>query len=448
MSRVLVVGINFAPENIGTGKYTGELCEWLATRGHRVRVVTAPPYYPAWKVWAGYGSLLFRRTRWHRVSVIRCPIWVPRQPRGLTRLLHLASFGFTSAFALAWCIPWRPDVVINIAPTLASAPGACALASLTGARSWLHIQDFEVDAAMDMGIVDAGPLRRVALAAERWLLRRFDRVSTISWRMGERLTAKGVPVERQVLFPNWVDTDAIRPLATPSPYRAELGIPDDAVVALYSGNMGLKQGLELLAEAALGFSLLPASGEKMPEGRMGGTVAQDDSDEGAPPRDIYFVFGGEGPARASLEAACAHLPNVRFLDLQPTERLNDWLGLADIHLLPQRADVADLVMPSKLTGMLASGRPVLATAAPGTGVAHALTDCGVITPPGDGARFVAALRTLAGANARRNALGAAARALAERALSRDAVLHGFEKHLNMLLGRDSGQPSTSLQDIP
>lgn len=469
MSRILVTGINFAPENIGTGKYTGELCEWLAARGHRVRVVTAPPYYPAWKVWKGHRARWFRHDRWHHLSVIRCPIWVPRHPRGLTRLLHLGSFALSSFAALLWCIPFRPNVVINIAPTLASAPGAWMLARLTGARCWLHIQDFEVDAAMDMGIVDAGPLRRVALAVERWLLRRFDRVSTISWRMCDRLSDKGVPEDQQVLFPNWVDTNAIRPLTTPSPYRAELGIPEGAVVALYSGNMGLKQGLEILAEAAnaLFASLPPLAGEEpAPEALLVGGARRADEGAHAPTCEehpipamasnpqaaegvpIHFIFAGQGPARATLEAACAHLPNVRFLDLQPTERLNDWLGLADIHLLPQRADVADLVMPSKLTGMLASGRPVLATALPGTGVAHALIECGVITPPGDTARFVSALRALAADNARRAALGAAARALAVRTLSRDAVLLAFEKHLNALLGLEPGRASTHLQDTP
>ncbi|MDB6163209.1 MAG: putative glycosyl transferase, partial [Xanthomonadaceae bacterium] len=89
MSRILVTGINFAPETIGTGKYTGELCTWLAARGHDVRVVTAPPYYPAWKVWPTHRARCFTRERWNNVDIIRCPIWVPGRPGGLTRLLHL-----------------------------------------------------------------------------------------------------------------------------------------------------------------------------------------------------------------------------------------------------------------------------------------------------------------------------------------------------------------------
>lgn len=407
MSRILVVGINYAPENIGTGKYTSEMCEWLAGRGHRVRVVTAPPYYPAWNVWPGFRKRWFARERQRNIGLIRCPLWVPRQPRGLTRLLHLASFAASSAAALAYSLLWRPQLVIAIAPTLAAAPAAWVYARLTGAKCWLHIQDFEVDAAMDMGIVEAGPFKRLALAAERFLLRRFDAVSTISKRMLARLGAKGVPRERQVFLPNWADIDAIHPLQAPSPYRRELGIPDDAVVALYSGNMGLKQGLELLGHAAR--ALATESG-------------------------LHFVFGGEGPARAQLEAACGDLTNVHFLGLQPTARLNDWLGLADIHLLPQRADVADLVMPSKLTGMLASGRPVLATAPARTGVAEAVANCGLVTLPDDRGAFVAALRQLVRDPALRQQYGRAAREQAEATLARETILLRFEHRIAELLG--------------
>jgi colanic acid biosynthesis glycosyl transferase WcaI len=407
MSRILVTGINYAPETIGIGKYTGELCEWLVARGHEVRVVTAPPYYPAWKVWPLHRTRWFRRERRDGVDVIRCPLWVPAQPRGLTRILHLASFALSSLLALVYSIAWRPQLVVCVAPALLAAPGAWLLARVTGSRCWLHVQDFEVDAAMDMGIVEAGSLRRFALAAERWLLRRFDVVSTISARMLATLGAKGVAQERQAFFPNWADIDGIQPLDAPSAYRRELGIPDDAIVALYSGNMGLKQGLELLGETAMRLA-----------------------DE----RNVYFVFGGEGPARKALEKACGWLPNARFLGLQPTERLQDWLGLADIHLLPQRADVADLVMPSKLTGMLASGRAVLATALPGTGVAEAVQHSGIATVPGDTDAFVAALRQLVNDHALRRRLGIAAREQAEATLARDGILLRFEQRVAHLLG--------------
>lgn len=417
MSRILVTGINYAPECVSTGKYTSEFCEWLASRGHAVRVITAPPYYPQWEVWPGHRTRWFKRERRNGVDVIRCPIWVPKKPSGVTRMLHLASFGVTSFLASLASLTWRPDVVVNIAPTLASAPNTWWLARLTGAKCWLHVQDFEVDAAMDMGIVEAGGrLRRVALACERWLLRRFDAVSTISPKMLDRLGAKGVDAERRVSFPNWADIETVRPLDAPSQYRSELGIPDDAIVALYSGNMGLKQGLEILGEAAR---------------RLAGES------------NLHFVFGGEGPGRDALQEACAELPNVRFLGLQPTERMREWLGLADIHLLPQRADVADLVMPSKLTGMLASGRAVLATALPGTGVAYAIAGSGIATPPGDAEQFAAALQMLAGDGELRERFAFNARQRAEHDLDRDLILSRIEARIAALCESPLTEEATS-----
>jgi colanic acid biosynthesis glycosyl transferase WcaI len=240
-------------------------------------------------------------------------------------------------------------------------------------------------------------------------MRRFDRVSTISGRMVERALAKGLSARQVVFFPNWVDILGISPLTGPSSYRAGLGLADDAVVALYSGNMGYKQGLEILADVA--------------------RQLRDD------PR-VMFVFGGNGSGRADLETRCAGLPNVRFLDLQPLERLNDWLGLADVHLLPQRVDAADLVMPSKLTGMLASGRPVLATAHAetelGRVVAHDAV-CGLVVPPEDPAGMANALRSLAADPARRAELGANARRYAEQELSQDMILRRFESQLQALV---------------
>lgn len=403
--KLLIYGINFAPELTGIGKYTGEMARWLAEAGHEVRVITAPPYYPDWTVGEGYSARRYRREHWHGVRVIRTPLWVPHQPGGAKRLLHLASFALASLPALAAQWRWKPDVVWVVEPPLMCAPAAAAFAALRGAGSWLHIQDYEVDAAFDLGLIKGRTLRRWVQRAEGWLMRRFDRVSTISGRMVDRALDKGVAPGRVLHFPNWVDIGGITPLDAPSDYRAELGLAPDAVVALYSGNMGNKQGLEVLADAA--------------------RLLRDE------PR-IQLVFGGKGSGRADLQARCAGLDNVRFLDLQPLERLNHWLGLADVHLLPQRADAADLVMPSKLTGMLASGRAVLATALPGTELCRVVEQdaaCGLVVPPENPAALAEALRALAADPTRRAELGANGRRYAEAELSRDAVLHRFEAQL-------------------
>ena len=407
--KLLLYGLNFSPELTGIGKYTGELAEWLAAHGHDVRVITAPPYYPTWNVASGYSSWRYSRQNNLGIDVFRCPLWVPAKPSGLTRILHLASFALSSLPVLLAQWYWKPDVVWVVEPPLMCAPAAATFSFLRGAKSWLHIQDYEVDAAFNLGLIKGTTLRRFIEGAERSLMRRFDRVSTISGRMVERAQSKGLAAEKVVLFTNWVDTGDIFPLASPNLYRAELGLPDDAVVALYSGNMGNKQGLEILSD-----------------------VARQLRDESR----LAFVFGGNGSGRADLERRCAGLSNVRFLDLQPLERLNDWLGLADIHLLPQRADAADLVMASKLTGMLASGRSVLATAHAGTELERVVAreaDCGLVVPPEDPAAMAQALRTLAADPARRTELGANGRRYAERELNQDVILRRFEAQLQALV---------------
>lgn len=407
--RILIYGLNFFPELTGIGKYTGEMAAWLAARGHEVRVVTAPPYYPAWKVAPGYGAWRYAVERREGVGVWRAPLWVPFRPGGAKRMLHLASFAFFSFPLLLRHLFWRPQVVWVVAPALFCAPGAWLAARLAGAQCWLHIQDFEVDAAFELGLLRGARLRVFALGLERWLLRRFDRVSSISQRMTERLLGKGVAAERVVLFPNWADIEGLSTEGSASlDFRTELGISGGAIVALYSGNMGNKQGLEILADGAARLR-----GEK----------------------NLLFVFCGNGTGRGDLEARCAGLPNVRFLELQPVERLGALLGMADIHLLPQLADAADLVMPSKLTGMLASGRAVVATAQPGTQVAMVVEGRGVVVPPAQPEVFAAAIVGLARDPELRRRLGGEARRYAAEHLDSNAVLGRFEAELAALVGR-------------
>ena len=439
--KILIHGINYSPELTGIGKYSGEMAEWLAAHGHEVRVVTAPPYYPEWRVADGYSAWCYKRevTRYkgqgtrgkgqgarYSLVVWRCPLWVPAKPSGVKRLIHLATFALSSLPVMLRQIFWRPDIVMVIEPPLMCAPAALLVARLSGARSWLHVQDFEMDAAFDLGILPPGWMRAVVLSIERKLMRAFSRVSTISANMLSTLRAKGVDAGRVVLFPNWVDLDTIYPLENVSSLRAELEISPDKIVALYSGNMGEKQGLEVVLDAA---SKMQGARQKWQDSRFKTQECELEPFNSNTPPDILFVLCGDGAARQRLQQAYGELSNVLWLPLQPLARLNDLLNLADIHLLPQRADAADLVMPSKLTGMLASGRPVVATAHPGTQVASVLAGCGLVTAPGDAGALADALRQLADDNTLRLSLGKAAREYAVANLERDAILKNFVSSL-------------------
>jgi colanic acid biosynthesis glycosyl transferase WcaI len=301
---------------------------------------------------------------------------------------------------------WRPDVVLMIEPTMFCAPHVLFVAMASGSSSWLHVQDFEIDAAFQLGGLSSR-LKSLVHAIERFLMSKFDRVSTISDRMVERLCRKGVAQAKTALLPNWVDTSTIYPLGGNSnSLRGELGIADRSIVALYSGSMGTKQGLKLLVDASR---------------RL------------AARSDIQFIFCGDGPYRETLLAE--KRDNSIVLPLQSAGRFNELLNLADIHLLPQLSDASDLVMPSKLTGMMASGRPVVATAHPETQIAKVLDGKGLVVKPDSLDDFVCAITKLAEDAKLRNSMGHAARQHAVEHMDRSQILGRFEVSIREICSR-------------
>jgi len=401
--KILIVGLNFHPELTGIGKYTGELAAYLAAQGHAVRVITTPPYYPHWKIQAGYRAWRYQKEIWQGVEIQRCPLWVPCRPTGFTRLVHLATFAFSSLPALMAQLRWKPTVVICIAPALMNAPFVLAFARLSGVKAWLHIQDFELDAAVNLKMLPGRQLvYPLAQAFERFILARFARVSTISENMHLLCIEKGVEPQRTFLLPNWVDTKKIYPLQDSSSLRAEFGISAQTFVALYHGNMGRKQGLELLLETA---RLLKSNPE------------------------ILFVLCGEGPAKKELVEHAASLPNVRFLELQPEEKLNELVNLADVHLLPQLGNAADLVMPSKLSTMLASGKPVIAGAYPGTQISQILDKIGMVIQPESATALAESLINLYENPSERFRLGSLGRAYACQYFDKEIILSRLQASL-------------------
>lgn len=428
--RILVYGLNYTPELTGIGKYTGEMAEWLAQRGHEVRVVTAPPYYPEWRIREDYRGTRYRLEHALGMPLVwRTPLYVPKRPTGVKRVAHLVSFMLGSLPVMLREMFWQPEVVFTVEPTFFGVPLTLFVAKGAGAACWLHVQDFEVDAAFELGLLPAeGPIHDLAIRIEKFLVYAFDRVSGISARMVERARAKGIPAEHAVLFPNWVDVDAIYPIdpaaRRTNKIRLELAAQapgiEEKIVLLYSGNMGAKQGLELLAPLARAFA--------------------NDS-------RVHFIFCGDGAFRPQLEILADGLPNVTLLPLQPLERLNDLLNAADIHLLPQRSGAADLVMPSRLTGMLASGRPVVATACPGTQLALVVEGRGLAVPAEDPEALYAAVLRLVDDEELRRGLGRAAREYAVEHLGKKQVLERFEDDLMKLVDEMFGVAVIASQSV-
>lgn len=418
--RILVVGINYAPDLVGVAKYNAELCEGLTSFGHEVRVVTAPPYYPEWSIPRPYRAPYYRSETINGVPLTRSPIYVPGTPTGAKRLLHHASFALSSLGpVLLTMLRWRPEVVFSVAPSLMSAAFVAWIGRRLGAFSWLHMQDFEVDAAFDLGLLSNRRLRDPMVRVERKILRSFDRVSTISPQMVEGLAMKGVDREKIREIRNWTDTRQITPGDRNTRFRTEqLGLNESHFVALYSGTMSHKQGLELLIEAARSLD--------------------------SPDSNIRFVLCGEGPYKATLQSLAAGLSNVQFLGLQADERFAELLQSADVHLVPQKAEAADLVFPSKLAGIFASGRPVIVMTKAGTGLAVEVGKAGVIVPPGESSGLVTAMRTLSGDPALCRALGQEARTIAVSRWDRIEILRKLEGFL-LSLGEKSADQDADVQ---
>ncbi|WNY86481.1 colanic acid biosynthesis fucosyltransferase WcaI [Leclercia adecarboxylata] len=338
--KILVYGINYSPELTGIGKYTGEMVEWMARQGHEVRVITAPPYYPEWQVDEHYSSWRYRREE-GAATVWRCPLYVPKQPSTLKRLIHLGSFALSSFFPLMAQRRWKPDRIIGVVPTLFCTPGMRLLGKLSGARTLLHIQDYEVDAMLGLGMAGkgkGGKVAKLASAFERSSLHNVDYVSTISRSMMNKAQEKGVAAEKVIFFPNWSEVARFRDVTAveAAALREQLGLPDAKKIILYSGNIGEKQGLENVIDAA----------EKLRD------------------QPWQFVIVGQGGGKARLQKLAQErgLQNITFLPLQPYEALPALLKMADCHLVVQKRGAADAVLPSKLTNILAVGGNAVITA--------------------------------------------------------------------------------------
>jgi colanic acid biosynthesis glycosyl transferase WcaI len=363
--KVLIYGMNFSPELAGVGRYTGEIAQHFADQGMDVTVVTAQPHYPGWKVQTGYRNRYSSGTE-GAMRVRRVPLILKQPMRGIWRLVAPLSFALSSAPIVVWeILRRRPQTVICIEPTLFASPAAQGAAKLVGAATALHVQDLEVDAAFAVGHLASQPwLKTLASRFETMVLRRFHRVVTISDRMAEGLAEKGIEPHRLSVVRNWVDLDHIFPMRGKSPYRAEFGFCDDDFIVLYSGNIGAKQGLDVLLQAA---------------GQLQERT------------NLHVVIAGEGPLKAELQERYKHLQRLHFLPFQPYERLNAFLNLANLHALTQEKGAADLVLPSKLGGMLASGKPVVITAEAGTELATFAADAATIVPPGNASALAEAI---------------------------------------------------------
>ncbi|MCJ7800959.1 MAG: WcaI family glycosyltransferase [Candidatus Marinimicrobia bacterium] len=401
--KILIYGLHFKPDLIGIGKYTGEMTDWLSDHGHDIRVITAPHYYPEWK--------LKQRFLWHKKGhnpylTWRCPIYVPSQPTGFTRLLHLLSFAVSSVPILIKNISWKPNFVISIEPPFFITPLTLLFSKLTKAKSILHIQDLEIDAAYSLNILKKGVLYNLIRNFEKFILNKFDIISTISSMMKIELIKKGVDKDKVHIFPNWADIDEITPKINNTYLKKQLSIHPSKIIILYSGNIGEKQNLENVINIA----------EKMQN------------------NDKYiFLMVGDGASKSRLleDVKRRNITNIIFLPLQPLKDLGALLTMADIHLVMQDKNIADYVLPSKFTSILSAGGVSIISAKQGTQLSQLVKkhEIGYLVEPDSESELYSAINYLLVNKSQHNAISTNARKYANKYLSRDKILSQFENNV-------------------
>ncbi|SFZ94041.1 colanic acid biosynthesis glycosyl transferase WcaI [Flaviramulus basaltis] len=353
IKRVLLIGYNFSPEPTGIGKYSGEMITWLAKKGYHCVVVTTYPYYPYWKVQEPY----YKKRFWYlkeienfdsggKITVYRCPMYVPKVPSGKKRMLLDVSFMASAFFQLIKLLFQKKcDAVITIVPSFQFGLLGYFYKIFKGAKTVYHIQDLQIEAAQDLNMISSKKVLNILYKVEKFIFKKTDVISTISEKMVSKIEEKSN--KEVVLFPNWSDTEFFKPLDNKAALKIEFGFASTDKIILYSGAIGEKQGLESIIYAAETFKDKPS---------------------------FKFIICGTGPYKEKLQnlAKSLDLENVLFFPLQPFEKFNQFLNIADLHLVIQKAKASDLVMPSKLTTILSVGGLALITANADSGL-HVLT---------------------------------------------------------------------------
>ncbi|WP_299822981.1 WcaI family glycosyltransferase [uncultured Pontibacter sp.] len=351
---LLFIGYNFYPEPTGIGKYSGEQVEWLAKNGYECTVLASYPYYPFWKVQEPY----YKHRFWYKtevqhfksggkLTVHRCPMYVPGKPSGIKRILLDFSFLVSAFFMLLILLPKKKfDFVVTVLPSVTLGLLGMIYKKIRGAKLICHVHDMQIEAARDLGMIKSEKAINTLFKLEKFIFDECDEVTCVGEGMARKVRMKAK--KNVSLFFNTTDLDLFHPLSDKASLKKMFGFNATDKIILYSGAIGEKQGIETILYAAKEYDNL---------------------------KNLKFVICGSGPYKEKLQemASKLALQNVVFLPLQPIEKFNQFLNMADVHLIVQKANAGDLVMPSKLNTVLAIGGLALVTANKGSGM-HTLIE--------------------------------------------------------------------------
>lgn len=405
--KLVVVTPHFAPDVAPTGSVMTRIVGELAELGHSIDVITSLPWYRNHAVEPNFDGKLVRHEdiRWGRITRLH-PFPAPDK----RALVHRAAAfaGFSAMGAAVGARGGDVDGVLAVSPPLTLGLAGWAIARARRGSLVFNVQDVYPDVAVQLGVLDEGPLLSATRRLERFCYERADAVTVLSEELQDNVCAKTTRPDKVRVIPNFVDTIAIAPTEHENAYRREFGL-EGKLVVMYAGNVGLSQSLDIVLEAAAAL---------------------------AHEEDIVFVINGQGAARRELEKSARGLTNVRFVDMQPVERLAEVLSAADIHLVPLRRGLARSSVPSKTYSILAAARPLIASVDQGSEIARLVerAEAGTAVPPEDAEALTKAIRRLAEAPAERARMGRSARRFVESWASPVAVAKAYEALFDELKG--------------
>ena len=398
--------LNFSPEIVGNAKYTSECAFWLSEKISKIIVITTNPYYPEWKCY----SNRYKIEKSKNILILRSPVFIPRRINGLTKIIHYFSFIIFSFPLALYSVKFKPDVIFTVCPTFLSAFNSHLTNYLIKkifkkkTLNIIHFQDLEIEAAFNLNILKGNLFKRIILYFEKLIINKFDLITSISESMIVKLKSKLNKNKKLYIFPNFIDSKEYQ--NSEQNYFGEDFSSKKTLKIMYSGTINEKFACDTLIQTI-------------------NTLQEN--------KKILWIISGEGPKKQYLINNLKHNNRVKFTTFQSSDKLASWLNIADIHIVPYKISTSNLVLPSKLLGILSAGKPIVGFAKKNSDLGRILELSGILLTKEDPKLFVKAINKLINNPSLRDILGENGRKYILKNHEKELILSNFLEEIQNYL---------------
>lgn len=399
--NILLITPNFPPEITGAGHLYFELAKSMVDRGHKTTVVTCFPRWHINEMPPKYKGKIFMCETMEGIQVMR--VKMPPLPLKIPAIRGIDHFLVAIEFLIGALFSGKRDIILVYSPPLTLGVTACVLGKIRRIPFVFNVQDIFPKYAVDSGVLKDRFLIRFFEAIERFVYKHAKYISVHSPGNWGYLASRGVPKNKLIVIPNWVDTDRVRPGDKHNRFREQYNL-DGKFVVSYVGTIGYAQDVNVIIQSA---ALLKSY------------------------EDILFFLVGEGPEKKNLErkARTLGLNNVMFVPIQPWEKYLEVLRASDVSLINLKKELSTPVVPSKTFNMMASGIPIVASVPPHGDAANIIEEgqCGLCVPAGDDEELARAILKLYKESSLKEEMGKNGRNHAVNYYSREACTSKYEE---------------------